>query len=118
LPAERRAAFDKLGGDARLAAAVREEMRRTGRHPSPPGAQLQLVVTAFRLRSTASSVWLGAMAGADMLDVTVRVVDQGREVRRFDTGAGTIVGGLIRPGAEGRFERVVQTTAERIVAGL
>ena len=50
LPAERRAAFDKLGGDARLAAAVREEMRRTGRHPSPPGAQLQLVVTAFRLR--------------------------------------------------------------------
>ena len=89
-----------------------------GPAPVALGAQLQLVVTGFRLRSTASSGWFGAMAGADKLDVTVRVVDHGQEVRRFDTGAGTIVGRADPTGAEGRFERVVQTTAERIVAGL
>jgi hypothetical protein len=117
LSSERRVAFDKLSGPTRLAAAVREEMARQGRVPAPP-VHLVLVVTNFRIRSTATSVWFGAMAGADMLDVETTAVKDDRVVKQWKTGSGSVVGGLIRPGVEGRFERLIGTTAERIVAGL
>jgi hypothetical protein len=117
LPADRRAAFEALNGGTRLAADLREQMRKQGRGPAPP-AQLDVAVTAFRLRSTATSVWFGAMAGGDMLDVDVVVKTNGREVKRFKTGAGQIRGGLIAPSAEGRFERLTAATAERVVEQL
>jgi hypothetical protein len=117
LSPERRAAFDKLSGPSRLTAAVREEMARQGRVPAPP-VQLQLVITNFRIRSTATSVWFGAMAGADMLDVETTAVKDNQVLKQWKTGSGSVVGGLIRPGVEGRFERLIGTTAERIVAGL
>ena len=117
LSPERRAVFDKLSGSSRLAAAVREEMARQGRVPAPP-VQLVLVVTNFRIRSTATSVWFGAMAGADMLDVETTAAKDDRVLKQWKTGSGSVVGGLIRPGVEGRFDRLIGTTAERIVAGL
>jgi len=117
LSPERRVAFDKLSGSSRLAAAVREEMARQGRVPAPP-VQLVLVVTNFRIRSTATSVWFGAMAGADMLDVETTALKDNQVLKQWKTGSGSVVGGLIRPGVEGRFERLIGTTAERIVAGL
>jgi hypothetical protein len=117
LPPDRRAAFDALSGGARLEACLREQMRKQGRGPAA-SAQLDVVVTAFRLRSTATSVWFGAMAGGDVLDVDVVVKSDGQEVRRFKTGAGQIRGGLIAPSSEGRFERLTETTAERVVEQL
>ena len=117
LSPERRAAFDKLDGPARLAAAVREEMVRQHRVPASP-VQLALTVTSFRIRSTATSVWFGAMAGADVLDVETTATKDDQVLARWKTGSGSVVGGLIRPGVDGRFDRLVTTTAERIVAGL
>jgi len=114
LPADRRATFDRLSGSARFETALRDQMLKQGRRPAP-SAQVDVVVTAFRLRSTATSVWFGAMAGGDVLDVDVVVKGDGQEVRRFKTGAGQIRGGLIAPSAEGRFERLTDTTAERVV---
>jgi len=114
LPADRRATFDRLSGSARFETALRDQMLKQGRRPAP-SAQVDVVVTAFRLRSTATSVWFGAMAGGDVLDVDVVVKSDGQEVRRFKTGAGQIRGGLIAPSAEGRFERLTDTTAERVV---
>jgi len=117
LPAERRAVFDKMSGNTRLDAALRDQMLKQGRRVAPP-AQLDVVVTAFRLRSTATSVWFGAMAGGDLLDVDVVVKSNGQEVKHFKTGAGQIRGGLIAPSAEGRFERLTTATAERVVGQL
>jgi hypothetical protein len=117
LPAERRAVFDQMSGNTRLDAALRDQMLKQGRRPAPP-AQLDVVVTAFRLRSTATSVWFGAMAGGDSLDVDVIVKSNGQEVKRIKTGAGQIRGGLIAPSAEGRFERLASATAERVVEQL
>ena len=117
LSPERRAAFEKLNGPTRLVAAVREEMARQQRVPAPP-VQLALTVTEFRIRSTATSVWFGAMAGADVLDVQTVAAKDGQILAQWKTGAGSIVGGLIRPGIDGRFERLISTTAQRIVAGL
>lgn len=113
----RRAAFEKLDGPARLIAAVREEMARQRRVPAPT-IQLALTITNFRIRSTATSVWFGAMAGADILDVEATAAKDDLVLNRWKTGSGSIVGGLIRPGMDGRFERLISTTAQRIVAGL
>ena len=117
LTPDRRAAFDQLDGPARLIAAVREEMARQRRVPLPT-VQLGLTVTSFRIRSTATSLWFGAMAGADILDVEATALKDEQVLNRWKTGSGSIVGGLIRPGIDGRFERLISTTAQRIVAGL
>jgi hypothetical protein len=117
LPADRRATFDRLSGSARFEAALRDQMLKQQRRPAPP-AQVDVSVTAFRLRSTATSVWFGAMAGGDVLDVDVVVKNNGQEVKRIKTGSGQIRGGLIAPSAEGRFERLVEATAERVVEQL
>src|SRR5262249_25575471 len=117
LSPERRAAFDKLSGASRPAAAVRGEKARQGRVPAPP-LQLVLLVTNLPLPSTPPSGWFGAMAGADMLDVETTAAKDDRVLKQWKTGSGSVVGGLIRPGVEGRFDRLIGTTAERIVAGL
>lgn len=58
------------------------------------------------------------MAGADILDVETVATKDDQTLNRWKTGSGSIVGGLIRPGVEDRFERLVGTTAQRVVAGL
>jgi hypothetical protein len=75
-------------------------------------------VTRFRLRSTAAGVWVGAMAGADMLDVTVALIRHGEAMRTFNTGVGGVAAGLIKPTATGRFNGLVKEVAERIVKEL
>ena len=90
---------------------------RQHRVPASP-VQLALTVTNFRIRSTATSVWFGAMAGADVLDVEATATKDDQVLARWKTGSGSVVGGLIRPGVDGRFDRLVTTTAERIVGGL
>jgi hypothetical protein len=87
-------------------AAVRAEMARQRRVPAPT-VRLALTVTNFRIRSTATSVWFGAMAGADILDVEATAVKDDQVLNRWKTGSGSIVGGLIRPGMDGRFERLI-----------
>ena len=58
------------------------------------------------------------MVGADMLDVNVTFVRGGETMRTFSTGAGSIVAGLIKPSATGRFNGLVKEVAERIVKAL
>jgi hypothetical protein len=79
---------------------------------------MRLLVTRFRLRSTATGVWVGAMAGADMLDVTATLVRGGEAVRTVSTGVGGIAAGLIKPSATGRFNGLVREVARRLVKEL
>jgi hypothetical protein len=92
-------------------------MARQQRVPVPT-VQLALTITSFRIQSHATSVWCGATAGADVLDVEATAAKDDQVLNRWKTGSGSIVGGLIRPGMDGRFERLISTTAQRIVAGL
>jgi hypothetical protein len=50
--------------------------------------------------------------------VTVEVVHGSAAARSFATNTSTAVGWFIRPGAVERFDRMVNTLAERIVAGI
>lgn len=116
LVAGRAAAFNESNGPTLLRDAVIAELGRTNKGAALQGTQLQLRVTRFRLRSTATGVWFGGMAGADMLDVSASLVRDGTTQRTFDTGTGGLTAGLIKPSAEGRMNGLVTTVAERVVA--
>jgi len=115
IDAERVQVFQQQDGTARLRNALLDELadsRRSGQQVN----EIRLLVTRFRLRSTASGVLVGAMAGADMLDVAVTV--RGQTVRTFNAGAGGVAAGFIKPSATGRFNGLVRLVAERIVKEL
>jgi hypothetical protein len=118
LDAGRARAFEELDGAMQLRNAILDELARTRKADSLHGAALRVVVTRFRLRSTGTGVWLGGMAGADMLDVSVTLAREGATQRTFQTGAGTIVAGVVKPSASGRFNGLLQEVAERVVAQL
>ena len=58
------------------------------------------------------------MAGADTIAVSVDVRREGRVTKTFSTNTSTAIGGLIRPGSVERFDRMVNTLAQRIVDGI
>ena len=72
----------------------------------------------FRLRSGGNAFWLGAMGGADMLEVSVEVVDGGTPLKHFETDTSTVLGGIAYASPTRRSARLVQSISERIVAGL
>jgi 3-dehydroquinate synthase class II len=118
LDAEPARAFGEHVGTTQLRNAMLDELARAGKADSLHGAALRVVVTRFRLRSTGSGVWLGAMAGGDMLDVSGTLERDGVTQREFQTGAGTIVAGLVKPTASGRFNGLLREVAKRTVAQL
>jgi hypothetical protein len=118
LSGDRRNAFLRHGGSAKLVAKVMEHLQGPsvqGRHVPD---ELKITVTDFRLRSGSSGFWLGAMAGADMLAASVQVIRTGKVEKTFSTDTSTLVAGVIRPGSVERFNRMVNTLAQRIVAGI
>ena len=118
LDAERARAFQEHDGTMQLRNAILDQLARTRKADSLHGAALRVVVTRFRLRSTGSGVWLGAMAGADILDVSVTLAREGTTERTFQTGTGGIVAGVVKPSASGRFNGLLEAVAERVVAQL
>ncbi len=51
------------------------------------------------------------------LNEAVEVVRGGAVVKTFATDTSTVIGGVIRPGAVERFDRMVNTLAQRIIDG-
>src|SRR5262249_49371186 len=100
IDAERARVFQQQEGAIRLRNAVVDEVvdnRQGARRVN----DIHVQVTQFRLRSTGTGVWFGAMAGADTLDVTVTA--RGETTRTFSTGVSGVAAGLIKPSATGRF---------------
>jgi hypothetical protein len=58
------------------------------------------------------------MAGADRINVTVDVASGSAAHKTFSTNTSTAVGWAIRPGSVERFDRMVNTLADRIVASI
>jgi len=117
LSGDRMEAFLQQAGSKKIANQVlRNLWSGVGKRQLPDA--LNIRVTGFRLRSGSTGFWLGAMAGADRIAVTVEVVSGGAVTKSFATDTSTAVAGIIRPGAVERFDRMVNTLAERIVAGI
>jgi len=116
LSGDRREVFLQQAGTKKITNKVLQKLwSGVGKRQLPDA--LNIRVTGFRLRS-GSTGWLGPMAGADRIAVTVEVVHGSAAAKSFSTDTSTAVGGLIRPGAVERFDRMVNTLAERIVAGI
>lgn len=115
---ERQKVFEERGGAEALANGVLARLAETGKQVAPGPSQLRIVVTNFRLRSTGSGFWLGAMAGADKLDVSVTVVHDGEVLRTYTTGVAGVMAGVIKPSATGRFNGLIAVASERIVQEL
>lgn len=96
------------------------ESRLGGSGRLDPSGDLELVIhlDTFRLRSSASAFWLGAMAGADRVVADVRVTRNGSEIRNFKTDTSTMLGGMFYASATRRTARLMKTLSERIVTGL
>lgn len=108
--------FDAQDGRNRLRNAVLDALIASGKGPNLGADRIVVTVTRFRLRSTGTGVWVGAFAGADMLDVAGRLEKDGREVRTEKTGTGGLTAGLVKPTADGRFNGLVLEAAKRLVA--
>ena len=118
LQGDAREAFYQHNGAKSLAAEVSAELVKTGKELEPRLTELQIDVTKLRLRSTATGLWLGVMAGADILDVNVTLMSGSNVLRSYTTGVGGAMAGLVKPTAEGRFKGLVELVSERIVQGL
>lgn len=115
---DRMSSYEQHGGSKVIGDAVRQELQEVGRRGPSEAFTLKISVTSFRLRSSSSGFWLGAMAGADNLAVTVAVVVDDAVEKTFQTNASTVIAGVVRPGSMNRFVRMANKLAERIVAGL
>jgi len=115
---ERRQVFLQQAGSQKIVAKVLEKLgtARLGADRSPDA--VDITVLHFRLRSGSSGFLLGAMAGADKISVSVDVKRGSRVSKTFSTDTSTAVAGLIRPGSVERFNRMVETLAQRIVDGI
>jgi hypothetical protein len=117
LSGDRREAFLQQAGSKKITNKVLQKLWSGVGKKQLPNA-LNIRVTGFRLRSGSTGFWLGPMAGADRIAVTVEVAHGSAAARSFSTDTSTAVGWVIRPGAVERFDRMVNTLAERIVSGI
>jgi hypothetical protein len=117
LSGDRREVFLQQAGTKKITNKVLQKLwSGVGKRQLPDA--LNIRATGFRLRSGSTGFWLGPMAGADRIEVMVEVVRASAATKNFATNTSTAVGGPIRPGAVERFDRMVNTLAERIVAGI
>jgi len=115
---ERRQVFLQQAGSQKIAAKVLEKLSAAGLGGDRSPDALNITVNHFRLRSGATGFWVGWFSGSDKLRVSVEVVRGGAVAKSFDTNTSTVVAWLIRPGSVERFDRMVNTLAQRIVAGI
>jgi hypothetical protein len=117
LSGDRREVFLQQAGTKKITNKVLQKLwSGVGKRQLPDA--LNIRVTGFRLRSGSTGFWLHFMAGADRIEVTVEVVRGSAAAKSFSTNTATAVAGFIRPGAVERFDRMVNTLADRIVAGI
>jgi hypothetical protein len=117
LSGDRREVFLRQAGTRKIANKVLQKLwSGDGKYQLPDA--LNIRVTGFRLRSGSSGFWLGPMAGADRINVTVEIASGSGTHKSFSTNTSTAVGWAIRPGSVERFDRMVNTLADRIVAGI
>ncbi|MFN2377274.1 MAG: DUF4410 domain-containing protein [Candidatus Binatia bacterium] len=117
LPSDKQTRFENAEGPSRLERSLEAKLSQTGRLRRDSPNVLEVDVTSYRMRSGAAVFWVGAMAGADALGVTVTIRDGSGIVRTFPTGAASI-GAYAGLDQVSRLERLVEATALRILNDL
>jgi hypothetical protein len=100
-----------------LDSRVREQLAAHGLAGDGP-YELEVDIIGMRLRSNGTAIWWGFMAGADWITVNVTVKQNGNEVRSFQTGTSTSLGGFALGGRSTRVGRMMKTLGVRIAEGI
>lgn len=93
-----------------LTAAIRSRLSDTGKL-QPAGAMLTVNISSVRVRSTASAVMLGIMAGPDHIEANIAVLEKGKAVKTFIGEASRTSGAFAGPGSGGRIESLCEELA-------
>ena len=112
---EKTARLDKLKGKSMLADEIQFQLQSANRFQAAGDTKLDVTVTNFRIRSGASVFWLGMMAGVDVIDVSVAVVQNGQTIKTVTTGISTGLGGLAYASQDKRMKRMVDGLARRVL---
>jgi hypothetical protein len=116
---ENRELLERLNGAARLKTTIEGKLAEAAKLKSGSPRVLQVEVTDIRLRSAATMVWAGVMAGVDTLQVQVTVRDAGQVVHQFTTGASTSGVGVVGNfPMDSRYQTMADAVAERIAKDL
>ena len=97
-----------------LTSSIRNRLTETGKL-APTGPTLAVNISSIRVRSTASAVMWGVMAGPDHLEANVSVMDKGRTLKTFVAEGSRTSGAFAGPGSGGRAERLSEELAIAIV---
>lgn len=80
--------------------------------------EVEVDVIGLRLRSSGTAFWWGFMAGGDWITVDVNVKQGGHSIKNFQTGTGTVLGGIAFGSLGTRIGRMMKTLAIRIAEGV
>jgi len=114
---ERTAMANQYDLTGRLESGTRDLLQGNSHFDGSQGdSVVQITVTNFRLRSGASAFWLGVMAGADKIAVDVKVTQNGKLLKSYQTDVSTALGGMALPAPSQRINRMATELSRRIVA--
>ena len=118
LPTGQQQTLSSYRGDEQTQSQVSSMLASNGRLDPTGAYDVAIEFDGMRLRSGFSAVMWGAMAGADRLNVTVRVMNGSSQIKSFKTSTSTALGGAIYGSPTKRMNRMVATLSKRIVASL
>ena len=116
LPSERLESYRAHDAESILRRAMFAELQQLNRLDSQSEYWLYIRVTAFRLRSTSTSVWVGSMSGNDNITITADIMRGESVVRTFSSHVASIKGGIFFPSSAGRLNNLARALAKDVIA--
>jgi len=110
--------FDKYSAASALQGQLTSVLRESGQFAEDGPIVVDVTITDFRLRSGASTFWLGFMAGADYIKADVTALRGGATIKTFSTDTSTALGGAANTSPTRRTTRLINSLAKRIAKGL
>jgi hypothetical protein len=109
---EQYTAIERLHADIEVALGQRAALAEDGT------LNVHVVIDGFQLRSNGATIWVGSMAGADFVNVTVSVTQDGELIKSFQTNTSSIQGGIFMAGRTKRLNRLTASLGERVANGI
>ncbi len=114
LPSDRLANLREHQASDVIRRAVMAELGQRGRLDVHSPYWLSIRVTAFRLRSTAVTVWVGSMSGNDNISATTAVMRGAEQQGTHDAHVASMKGGVFSPSSHGRLNNLAGALAREV----
>ena len=104
--------LDKLNAKTGISDKVSALLKSSNKWDASANRDLKITVTKFRIRSGATVFWMGFMAGVDLIDAKVDVMENGQVIQTVSTGISSGFGGMSQTN---RFNRLVDGLSRRVL---